>query len=85
MQDSPGPLSAQTTPSAAPTPANSSFPKGDASNVATPTSATSANKSGAGQKKVKRNGDDSETLKMQRKHVPTLALLESDRLWFIGV
>jgi chromatin modification-related protein EAF6 len=61
MQDSPGPLSAQTTPSAAPTPANSSFPKGDASNVATPTSATSANKSGAGQKKVKRNGDDSET------------------------
>jgi hypothetical protein len=63
IKDSPGFSSSHTTPSHAPTPINTSFIKNDASNNATPTSATSANKSGAGLKKVvnKKNGEDSET------------------------
>jgi chromatin modification-related protein EAF6 len=62
MKDSPGFSSSHTTPSHAPTPINTSFIKHDASNNATPTSATSANKSGAGLKKtIKKSGEDSET------------------------
>jgi chromatin modification-related protein EAF6 len=68
IQDSPGFSSSHTTPSHAPTPINTSFLKGEASNNATPTSATSANKTGAGLKKTavsaastKKNGEDSET------------------------
>jgi chromatin modification-related protein EAF6 len=57
--------SAQSTPVAAmaPTPLSSSFVKGEAgSNHATPTSSTSANKTGAGTKRNKKNtGEDSET------------------------
>ncbi len=62
MKDSPGFSSSHTTPSHVPTPINTSFMKHDASNNATPTSATSANKSGAGLKKsIKKSGEDSET------------------------
>lgn len=57
--------SAQSTPVAAmaPTPLSTSFVKGEAgSNHATPTSSASANRSGAGTKRNKKNtGDDSET------------------------
>ena len=57
--------SAQSTPVAAmaPTPLSSSFVKGESgSNHATPTSSTSANKSGAGTKRNKKNvADDSDT------------------------
>jgi chromatin modification-related protein EAF6 len=61
-QDSPGFSSSHTTP-AAPTPINTSFLKGETSNNATPTSATSGNKIGAAalKKGTKRNGEDSET------------------------
>ncbi|KAE8441346.1 hypothetical protein EG329_005495 [Mollisiaceae sp. DMI_Dod_QoI] len=55
---------AQSTPVAAmaPTPLSTSFLKdGGASNHATPTSATSANKSGGKKNKKGANGDDSET------------------------
>ena len=57
--------SAQSTPvtAVAPTPLSSSFVKGEtASNHATPTSTTSASRSGAGTKRNKKNaGEDSET------------------------
>jgi chromatin modification-related protein EAF6 len=57
---------AQSTPvgATAPTPLSTSFMKGEGgSNHATPTSATSANRSGTGSKKNKKSGggDDSET------------------------
>jgi len=63
--------SAQSTPVAAmaPTPLSTSFLKGDGgSNHATPTSATSANRTGAGLKKKKKDvGEDSETEKEGKK------------------
>ena len=67
--------SAQSTPVAAmaPTPLSTSFLKGDsASNHATPTSATSANRTSAGLKKKKKDaGDDSETDTKEGKKVRT--------------
>lgn len=63
--------SAQSTPVAAmaPTPLSTSFLKGEAaSNHGTPTSATSANRTGAGLKKKKKDvGEDSETEKEGKK------------------
>jgi chromatin modification-related protein EAF6 len=57
--------SAQSTPAAtmAPTPLSSGFMKGEGgSNHATPTSSTSANRTGAGSKRNKKTvGEDSET------------------------
>jgi len=70
--DSPGLSSSHTTPNNAPTPVNTSFLKEGTSNNATPTSATSANKSGAGLKKAnKRVGEDSETDSKESKKVRT--------------
>jgi len=69
--DSPAPSPAQLTPSHAPTPLSTSFLKESASNHATPTSATSANRTGAGTKKNKKNGDDSETDTKEVKKVRT--------------
>jgi chromatin modification-related protein EAF6 len=64
-QDSPMDTATSTPVAAmAPTPLSTSFVRGDGgSNHATPTSASSANRSGAGSKKNKKggNGDDSET------------------------
>ena len=74
LQESPMP-SAQSTPVAAmaPTPLSTSFLKGDGgSNHATPTSATSANRTGAGLKKKKKDaGEDSETDTKEGKKVRT--------------
>jgi len=69
--DSPA-VSNYTTPPHAPTPLSTLFLKESVSNHATPTSATSANKSGAGVKKTKKNGgDDSETDTRETKKVRT--------------
>ncbi|KAI9745313.1 MAG: hypothetical protein M1818_001593 [Claussenomyces sp. TS43310] len=69
--DSPGLLSSHSTPSHAPTPINTTSLKGDASNAATPTSSTSANKTGAGLKKIKRAAEDSETDTKESKKMRT--------------
>jgi chromatin modification-related protein EAF6 len=59
QQDSPEQSASSTPAQTAPTPVSTSFLKGDsASNHATPTSASSANKSGAGSKKNKKNDED---------------------------
>jgi len=61
--ESPIPSASSTPAQTAPTPVSTSFLKGEsASNHATPTSASSANRTGAGGKKNKKNdGEDSET------------------------
>ena len=67
--------SAQSTPVAAmaPTPLSTSFANREGgSNHATPSSATSANRTGAGQKKKKKDvGEDSETDTREGKKVRT--------------
>ncbi|RQM06946.1 hypothetical protein DH86_00000083 [Scytalidium sp. 3C] len=66
--------SSQSTPvvAAAATPLSTSFLKGESgSNHATPTSATSGNRTGAGNKKNKKGGDDSETEGRDTKKVRT--------------
>ena len=66
--------SAQSTPVAAmaPTPLSSSYVKESGSNHATPTSTTSANKTGVALKKKKKDaGEDSETDTKEGKKVRT--------------
>jgi chromatin modification-related protein EAF6 len=73
IQESPI-ASAPSTPVAAmaPTPLSTSFLKGEgASNHATPTSTSSANRTGAGTKKNKKNGEDSETDTKDSKKIRT--------------